>query len=62
MAIDSYGNEIFEQQELFTNSWGVHSGFARLRDAHAGRTALTTDHVSVLSLRRWVGEWTFASS
>ena len=32
MAIDSYGNEIFEQQELFTNSWGVHSGFARLRD------------------------------
>ena len=32
MAIDSYGNEIFEQQELFTNSWGVHSGFERLRD------------------------------
>ena len=30
--IDSYGNEIFEQQELFTNSWGVHSGFERLRD------------------------------
>ena len=32
MAIDSYGNEIFEQQELFTNSWGVNSGFERLRD------------------------------
>ena len=32
MAIDSYGNEIFEQQELFTNNWGVHSGFERLRD------------------------------
>ena len=32
MPIDSYGNEIFEQQELFTNSWGVHSGFERLRD------------------------------
>ena len=32
MSIDSYGNEIFEQQELFTNSWGVHSGFERLRD------------------------------
>ena len=30
MPIDSYGNEIFEQQELFTNSWGVHSGFQRI--------------------------------
>ena len=25
--IDSYGNEIWEQQELFTCSWGVNSGF-----------------------------------
>ena len=32
MAIDSYGNEIFEQQEVFTNSWGVNSGFERLRN------------------------------
>ena len=32
MPIDSYGNEIFEQQELFTNSWGVNSGCERLRD------------------------------
>ena len=32
MPIDSYGNDIFEQHELFTNSWGVHSGFEKIRD------------------------------
>ena len=30
--IDSYGNEIWEQDELFTNSWGVNSGFKHLSD------------------------------
>ena len=30
--IDSYGNEIWEQGELFTNSWGVNSGFKHLQE------------------------------
>jgi len=30
--IDSYGNEIWEQDELFTNSWGVNSGFKHLQE------------------------------
>ena len=30
--IDSYGNEIWEQQELFTCSWGVNSGFKHLQE------------------------------
>ena len=30
--IDSSGNKIWEQDELFTNSWGVNSGFKNLSD------------------------------
>ena len=30
--IDSYGNEIWEQDELFTNPWGVNSGFKHLQE------------------------------
>ena len=30
--IDSYGNEIWKQDELFTNSWGVNSGFKHLQE------------------------------
>ena len=32
MSVDSYGNEIWVQQELFTCSWGVNSGFKHLQD------------------------------
>ena len=32
MPVDSYGNEIWEQQEMFTCSWGVNSGFKHLQD------------------------------
>ena len=32
MSIDSYGNEIWEQEEMFTNSWGVNSGFKHLQE------------------------------
>ena len=32
MPVDSYGNEIWIQQELFTCSWGVNSGFKHLQD------------------------------
>ena len=32
MPVDSYGNEIWIQQEMFTCSWGVNSGFKHLQD------------------------------
>ena len=32
MPVDSYGNEIWEQQELFPCSWGVNSGFKHLQE------------------------------
>ena len=32
MPFDSYGNEIWEQEEMFTSSWGVNAGFKDLSD------------------------------
>lgn len=32
MPVDSYGNEIWVQQEMFTCSWGVNSGFKHLQE------------------------------
>ena len=32
MPVDSYGNEIWVQQEMFTCPWGVNSGFKHLQE------------------------------